>query len=391
MSFGIPWGISEAAFNLKDLNSNYQYKAFGVPWLGLKRGLGDEMVVSSYGTILAVTYYPREVFDNLKVLEGLGMYGKYGFFESIDFTPERLEAGKRSSVVETYMAHHQALILLSINNLINNNVLQKRFMENPEIKATDILLQERMPSDMLITKERKEKTKRIKYSGYDNYVQYVYSGISDFPRRANVLSSENYLIQMDDKGEGFSSYKGILINRYKETSPRPCGIFVYIRDTDTGEVWRANYDYGASEKYEVLFAEDVSQITKVKNGLESVVKTIVASSLGSEIRSIKLKNNLDKDMNLEITGFFQPVLSKLLDDVAHPAFNNLFLKYSLSKSGDIIVKREKRGESGTKMCLGANLFYEGASRQLEYETDFSKVFELINSGENFSNTIRTCY
>lgn len=215
---GIPWGISEAAFNLKDLNSNYQYKAFGVPWLGLKRGLGDEMVVSSYGCILAITDYPKEVIQNLKILEKQGMYGKYGFYESIDYTPSRLTVGRQYAVVETYMAHHQALILLSINNLINNNILQRRFMENPEVKAVDILLQERMPSDMIITKERKEKTKRIKYTGCDNYIEHRYNKVNQFPRKCNVLSNENYLIEIDDKGEGYSKYKDILVNKYKETS-----------------------------------------------------------------------------------------------------------------------------------------------------------------------------
>ena len=141
----IPWGISEAAFNLKDLHSNYQYKAFGIPWLGLKRGLADEMVVAPYGSVLAITDYPKEVYQNLKNLERYGMYGKYGFYESIDFTPERLEKGVQSSVVKTYMAHHQGLILLSINNLFNDNILQKRFIKNPEISAINVLLQERMP------------------------------------------------------------------------------------------------------------------------------------------------------------------------------------------------------------------------------------------------------
>ena len=219
---GIPWGISESAFNLKDLNSNYQYKAFGLPWLGLKRGLGDEMVVSSYGSILAITDYPKEVLENLKTLEKLGMFGKYGFFESIDYTPSRLPSGKKCVPVETYMAHHQALILLSINNLLNNNILQKRFMKNPEIKAVDILLQERMPSDMIITKEKKEKLKKIKYVGYNNYVENRFTKIDNSLRKCNILSSENYLIEMNDKGEGYSKYKDILINKYKETSSSPC-------------------------------------------------------------------------------------------------------------------------------------------------------------------------
>ena len=129
----IPWGISEAAFNLKDFHSNYQYKAFGIPWLGLKRGLADELVVSSYGGILAINEVPREEINNLKRLEKEGMYDKYGFYESIDYTPERVAKGKTSSIIKTYMAHHQGLILLSINNLMNNNILQKRFIQNPEM------------------------------------------------------------------------------------------------------------------------------------------------------------------------------------------------------------------------------------------------------------------
>ena len=155
----IPWGITEAAFNLKDLHSNYQYKAFGIPWLGLKRGLADEMVVAPYGSILAITDYPKEVYQNIQNLEKYGTLSKYGFYESVDFTPERLKRGTTYTVVKTYMAHHQSLILLSINNLFNNNILQKRFMQNPEMNAVSILLQETMPETAIITKENKEKLK----------------------------------------------------------------------------------------------------------------------------------------------------------------------------------------------------------------------------------------
>ena len=165
---GIPWGISEAAFNLKDLHSNYQYKAFGIPWLGLKRGLADEMVSATYGSVLAITDMPTAVLKNLKELEKQGMYDKYGFYESIDYTPERLTKGQKSIPVKTYMAHHQALILLSINNLFNNQIFQKRFMKNPEIEAVSILLQERMPETFIITKESKEKPEKIRYQDYEN-------------------------------------------------------------------------------------------------------------------------------------------------------------------------------------------------------------------------------
>ena len=163
---GIPWGISESAFNLKDLHSNYQYKAFGIPWLGLKRGLADEMVVSSYGSILAISDVPNDVIKNLKELEKYQMNNKYGFYESVDFTPSRLRKGEKFTPIRTYMAHHQGLILLSINNLFNNNILQKRFIENPEIEAVSILLQETMPEKAIITKENKEKIEKLKYKDY---------------------------------------------------------------------------------------------------------------------------------------------------------------------------------------------------------------------------------
>ena len=159
----IPWGISEAAFNVKDLHSNYQYKAFGIPWLGLKRGLADEMVIATYGSVLAITDKPKEVYNNLKLLEQYGMYDKYGFYESLDLTPSRQKRGESSSVVSTYMAHHQAISLLSINNFLKDNIFQKRFMKNPEIEAVSILLQEKMPETFIVTKEEKEVPQKLKY------------------------------------------------------------------------------------------------------------------------------------------------------------------------------------------------------------------------------------
>ena len=386
---GIPWGISESAFNLKDLNSNYQYKSFGVPWLGLKRGLADEMVVSSYGTILAITDYPKEVIQNLKRLEAQDMYGKYGFYESIDYTPNRLPVGKKNAVVKTYMAHHQALILLSINNLINDNILQKRFMNNPEIKAIDILLQERMPRDMLITKEKKEKTRKIKYVGYDNYIENTYAKISENLRKCDVISNGDYMICIDDRGFGFSKYKDILVNKYKETRDYPQGIFFYVKNIRTNKIWSANFDYKdvGKSKYEVTFAEDKAKFVKQKYNIETDVNIIAVENLGVEIRSIKLKNNSNSEETLEVSSIFEPVLSRKEEDIAHPAFNNLFLKYSLSENGDLVVKRNKRGNS-KEMYLACNLFSSNDDKEeLEFEIDASKAYKMLKNGIPFSKEI----
>ena len=262
-------------------------------------------------------------------------------------------------------------------------------MENAEIKAIDILLQERMPRDMLITKEKKEKTKKIKYTGYDNYVETTITKIDETLRKCNVISNEKYMICINDKGEGFSKYKDILVNKYKETKDIQQGIFFYIKNVRTNKMWKSNFDYkdAKTSKYEVLFAEDKAKFIKTVDDIETENTIITAENLGVEIRSIKIKNNSDREEELEVTSIFEPVLSKKEDDIAHPAFNNLFLKYSLTENGDILIKRNKRGNT-KEIYLGCNLFIENNEiQELEYEIDLSKVYKMLEEGKPFSKQI----
>lgn len=195
-----------------------------------KRGLEDDIVISSYGTILAISDVPNEVVQNLKILEKEGMKGKYGFYESIDYTPERLEKGKKSEPVKTYMAHHQALILLSLNNYFNNQIFQKRFSQNAEIEAVNILLQERMPETFIITKENKQKPEKIKYKDYENYSVRQYNKIDNRIIRGNLIGNEKYTIAINQNGEGVSKFGDNYINRYKRTADYPQGIFICVKD-----------------------------------------------------------------------------------------------------------------------------------------------------------------
>lgn len=214
----VPWGISESAFNLRDLNSNYQYKAFGIPWLGLKRGLEEDIVISPYSTFLSLYDALEEGISNLKYLEKEGAKGKYGFYEAVDYTSSRLKNGKKHEVVKTYMAHHQGLILLSINNCLNQDILQKRFNQNPEIESVNILLQEKMPIKMIITKEKKEKISKNRVIGDSGYIEKVIELPNKKVKNRHVISNENYKILINDSGESISEYKGKMINNYKETS-----------------------------------------------------------------------------------------------------------------------------------------------------------------------------
>ncbi|MCI9017118.1 MAG: hypothetical protein HFJ53_08180 [Clostridia bacterium] len=373
---GIPWGISESAFNLKDLNSNYQYKAFGVPWLGLKRGLADEMVVSSYGSILAIADMPKEVIQNLKILEEEGMYDKYGFYEAIDYTPTRLRNNQKSEVVKTYMAHHQALILLSINNLINNYILQERFIQNPQIKAVDILLQERMPENVIITKEKKEKIEKLKNIDYENYTVKTINKLNYNLNNFNTISNENYTIVMNEKGEGFSKYKDIYVNRYKYTNDCNQGIEFFIKNIRTKKIWSTIYDENIlkPDKYEINFMPDENKMVRNDENITTTCKTIVAPNNPVEIRKIELKNNSNIEEILEVTSIFEPVLSSVQQDNSHMAFNKLFLKYEyLEDTNSILIKRNKRGDT-KPIYLGVNLCTtDEMVGELEYEIDKEKL------------------
>ena len=377
----IPWGISEAAFNLKDLHSNYQYKAFGIPWLGLKRGLADETVVATYGSVLAINDYPKEVYQNLKKLEEYGMYNKYGFYESIDFTPERLKKGSKAEVVKTYMAHHQGLILLSINNLFNNNILQKRFMENPEINAISILLQETMPETAIITKENKEKVEKLEYVDYEDYIQDTYKKIDERLIRGNVIANENYLIAMNQKGEGASKYKNILINRFKSTDDYPQGIFFDIKNIKSKKIWSSNYIPNTG-KYQISFMPDKIEQELINDNIKTKIKTIIAPDEPVEIRKLSLENLGNEDEILEITSHFEPVLSPKEQDYAHPAFNNLFLIFDFdNETNSIIVKRKKRNEHEQEIYMAVNLSTNSEIiGDLEYEIDEEKFTGRGNIG-----------
>ena len=376
----IPWGISESAFYLQDLNYNYQYKAFGVPWLGLKRGLADEMVVSPYGSILAMSIVPNDVYNNLKKLESMNMYGEYGFYESIDFTPSRLKYNQQYMPVKTYMAHHQGLILISINNYFNNNLIEKRFSKNPEVEAVDILLQEKMPKDIMLTKEKKEKIEKNKLQTYDNYLEKTYTKTNTEKTYLNIISNDNYTICINDKGEGFSRYKDILINRFKETSDLLQGEIFYIKNIKTKEV--VTNIYSNSDKYNVTFSSDATKISKTEKNLDITTKITVSPNDNTEIRRLEIYNNGNEEEVLEVTSFLEPILSKKEADIAHPVFNNLFLSIEYNEDNNtVIVKRKKRDNSSEDIYLGVNLNTEDETiGELEFEIDKEKFLGRNNFG-----------
>ena len=297
------------------------------------------------------------------------------------------------------MAHHQALILLSINNFLKGNILQKRFMKNPEVEATAILLQERMPETSIITKEEKEKPEKLKNLDYDNYIEVKYDKINENLIRGNVISNEKYTVAINQKGIGVSQYKDIYINKFKKTDDYGQGIFFYIKNAKEKKCIKIGYDNSINEsnKYEVTFMPDQEKKKKINGDIKSTLKIIVDSNEPVEIRRLEIKNLSNSEQVLEVSSMFEPVLSTKEQEYAHPAFNNLFLEYMYDEERKIlIVKRRKRGQNDNDLYLAVKLSTDcEIIVDNEYEIDKEKLCmrgnlgipKMIKNSIAFSNKI----
>ena len=363
--FGIPWGISESAYNTKDFNSNYQYKAFGIPWLGLKRGLEEDLVISPYSTCLALMIKEKESIENLKNIDKIGGRGKYGFFEAIDFTPNRLNVGNKWEVVKTYMAHHQGLILNSLNNVLNSNILRTRFNNDSSIQAVNILLEERMPVKMIITKDKKKKIEKLKSDNQFGYIERNISKQNYNHRRINVLSNENYKVFIDNFGNGYSEYKDKIINDYKKTNCTKQGILFYLKSDR--RIIRLE------ENCRVVFSPDKACFSKVDGNLKTELKITVNPNYPVEVRNIEISNLGNSEEVLDLYSEIIPVLSNKLQQYAHPAFNRMFLKYD--KKDDVYLVTKTESNNKDKLYLGIKIISdEDKIIEKSFEIDKEKYF-----------------
>lgn len=365
----IPWGISESTFNLQDLNYNYQYKSFGIPWLGVKRGLKEEIVVSPYSSIMTLSKNYKDVLKNINELKKIGAYDKYGFYDAIDYTPNRVHTEDRKAVVKTYMAHHQGLILLTINNFINDNILQKRFSKNPEIKSVEILLQEKVPQNIVFAKEKKEKVEVLKYVDYEEYNERV---IEKPEGKINILTNENYTLVINDKGEGYSTLKDNLITRYNDNIKQANAI--YIKDVDNNKFWNNTIKPTdvIPDEYNVIFSPAICKFIRSDNNIETITKIAVSSIDNVEIRQVEIRNNREEDVNIDIMSYVEPIITKKDSDIAHPAFSNLFLYTSKYKDACIVERRIRNKKEEKLYYINFAINEQNVDDVFELETNKTK-------------------
>ncbi len=329
----VPWGISESSYNMIDVHLNYQYRAFGVPGLGLKRGLAGDMVIAPYASALALMVAPEEACLNLQRLSDEGFEGKYGFYEAIDYTPSRLPRGQSSAVVRSFMAHHVGMSLLSLAYLLLDRPMQKRFESDPVFQATMLLLHERVPKATAFYSHTAEISDiQGASSGTDMPVRVFSSPDTPVPE-VQLLSNGRYHVMITNAGGGYSRWKDIAVTRWREDST--CdnwGTFCYLRDVASGEFWSTAYQptlkrpANQSNNYEAIFSDAKAEFRRRDHDFDTHTEIAVSPEDDIELRRITITNRARIRRRIEVTSYAEVVLASSAADALHPAFSNLFVQ-----------------------------------------------------------------
>jgi cyclic beta-1,2-glucan synthetase len=372
---GVPWGISESAFNARDLEQQYQYSSFGVPGLGLKRGLSEDVVVAPYATGLAAMIRPEAAVRNFTRLAAAGASGQYGFREALDFTARRVPEGASVAIVKSYMAHHQGMALVAIGNVINNRAMVERFHADPIVEATELLLQERMPRDVLVARPRAEEVKSA--ADVRDLVPPVlrrFTSPHDAIPRTHVLSNGRYAVMVTAAGSGYSRWGDVAVTRWREDVTRDSwGSYLFLRDMDSGAVWSAGHQPSCAEAdtYEVVYAEDHAEISRRDGSITTGLTIVVSAEHDAEIRRVTLTNLGTHERQIELTSYAEIALAPQAADVAHPAFQNLFVQTEfIPEIGALLATRRPRSRDETPIWAAHVAAVEDeALGVIQYETD----------------------
>jgi cyclic beta-1,2-glucan synthetase len=335
---GVPWGISESGFYLFDANQNYQYRAFGVPGLGFKRGLGDDLVVTPYASLMAIGYNPHAVAQNLGSLIELNSFGLYGLYESIDFTADRQPVGDTSSVVHEYMSHHQGMILMALVNYLDKNTMVRRMHNDPRIQSVELLLQEQIPQAVPIQNPYAEDVKGImRFSVAPVEIDPWSVPVETAIPMVNLLSNSNYGVLITNMGSGYSTWRDIDLTRWQADGVLdPWGTWIYIQDMNlinaeklaSGGLWSTGFQPIPTnlENMQVTFFAHMAVFHRTENDITSTMEVTVCPDDPVEIRRIHLHNTKNQLHHLRLTSYGEVILTQQAADRRHSAYNKLFIE-----------------------------------------------------------------
>ncbi|MBI4515493.1 MAG: hypothetical protein HY699_06735 [Deltaproteobacteria bacterium] len=398
---GVPWGVSESAYNMRDLELTYQYSNFGVPGLGLKRGLSEDAVVAPYATALAAMVDARAAVQNFSRLAAAGGRGRYGFYEALDYTPARLPEGAPVAIVRAYMAHHQGMTLLAIANALQGGAMRVRFHSEPMVQATELLLQERTPRDVAVARPRAEEVKAATNVRelMAPLLRRSYSPHSFVPR-THLLSNGRYAVMLTAAGSGYSRWRDLALTRWQEDVTCDCsGTYVFLRDTRSGEVWSAGYQPSGvePESYEVEFTEGRAEIVRRDGTITTALEVAVSAEDDAEVRRVSISNLGSRAREIELTSYAEVVLAPAAADAAHPAFSKLFVQTEFAADVGVLLATRRRRSPGEAEVWAAHLAVVQGEVQgaVQFETDRARFLgrgreirtAIAMLGQPLSNTV----
>ncbi len=326
---GVPWGVSESAFNAKDVDLTYQYQAFGVPGLGLKRGLSEDVVVAPYAAVLALPVDPGAVLANLDALSERRAEGRFGYYEAIDYTPGRVPAGSERAIVRAYFAHHQGMSFIALANAVTEDPMQHRFHSDPVIRSAELLLQERVPRHVELAHPHVEEVLFVRSVRELPPPMTRAYPLANTPTPAtHFLSNGHYSVMVTNAGGGYSRWGDVAISRYREDITRDCwGSFIYVRHLETGDVWSAAHQPTGkpADDYHVTFSADRAEFRRSDGNLDTHTEVLVSPEDDVEIRRVTVTNHGREAATIELTTYFEVALASQAADQTHKVFSNLFV------------------------------------------------------------------
>ncbi len=389
---GLPWGHSESAYYFLNIEMHYQYRTFGVPGLGLKRGLADEYVVAPYASMLALMVESKNSIQNLADIKKIGGLGLLGFYDSIDYTPSHLHDKTPFKIVKSYMVHHHGMSLIAMDNFLNDWTISDYFHEDLRIKSCELLLQERIPRGQPI-KEPHPIDAELE-PGEKTSVQNIarHSGINELdisPPRLHTLSNGDFSAMITHAGTGYSGSKGMVLNAWKpDATIDPLGLFFYIKDTESNEFWSAMHQpvKRRPDRYDTWFHNGKVVCSRVDEWIETTTEICVSPDHRIELRKLTLTNYSDRERTLEVSSYAEVVLNRLMDHNAHPAFSKLFIETAyLEAHHAIIAKRRPRSKDEKPKWLIHTLacnYQDDQNAALSFETERANF---IGKGRSLSN------
>ncbi|MDE1948490.1 MAG: cyclic beta 1-2 glucan synthetase, partial [Burkholderiales bacterium] len=371
---GVPWGISESGYNATDAQLNYQYRAFGVPGLGLKRGLAADLVVAPYATVMALMVDPQAAAENLQRLTQEGLAGAFGYHEAIDYTPSRLPRGEKSAVVRSYMVHHQGMGLLALAYLLLERPMQRRFESDPRLQATLLLLQERVPRAVPFHPEMAERVDfRSGQLGAEAPLRVISTADTPSPE-VQLLSNGRYHVMLTNSGAGYSRWKDAALTRWREDATTDAwGSFCYLRDTETGTFWSTTPQPTPwpAEQFEAVFSEGRGEFRRRDQGIDAYTEIVVSPEDDVELRRLRLTNIGRWRRSIELTTYAEIVIAPAAADAAHPAFGKLFVQTEVLEQPPLILatRRPRSAEEKPPWMFHLVAVHGAPAGAVSHETD----------------------